>query len=123
MMCEGVLPDAVASRVVQVMSISGVHDLRPLLNTEINQDLRLTLEEAMRESPALLLPRKTARFVAAVGGDERPEFIRQNDLLANIWHGAGVEIEEMHLAGLHHFDVIEELERPDGRLLQQILAD
>ncbi|MBF9027526.1 alpha/beta hydrolase fold domain-containing protein [Rhodobacterales bacterium FZCC0188] len=123
MMCEGVLPDTVAARVVQVMSISGVHDLRPLLNTEINQDLRLTLEEAMRESPALLLPRKTARFVAVVGGDERPEFIRQNDLLANIWHGAGVEIEAMHLAGLHHFDVIEELERPDGRLLQQILAD
>ena len=122
-MCEGVLPDAVASRVVQVMSISGVHDLRPLLRTEINQDLRLSFEEAVRESPALLVPRNTVRFVAAVGGDERPEFIRQNDLLANIWHGEGVEIKAIRLAGLHHFDVIEELERTEGQLFQQLLGN
>lgn len=120
--CTDMLPESVARRVVHILSISGLHDLRPLLHTEMNVDLRLTLEEATRESPALLLPRADFQITAAVGGHERPEFIRQNDLLANMWLGAGCEIEGIHLAGLHHFDVIEALEHPDGRLLRHFLS-
>lgn len=120
--CANVLPEAVAQRVEHILSISGLHDLRPLLHTQMNADLRLTLDEATRESPALLMPRAALRITAAVGGHERPEFMRQTDLLANIWLGAGCEIEAMHLPGLHHFDVIEALEHPDGRLLQKFLG-
>jgi arylformamidase len=40
---------------------------------------------------------------AWVGGDERPEFIRQSQLLAEAWDNAKVFVDE----GRHHFDVIE----------------
>src|SRR5262249_3190654 len=48
------LPPAVQTRVRHTVSISGVHDLRPLLKTTMNKTLRVDAAEAARESPALL---------------------------------------------------------------------
>ena len=122
MICEGVLPDEVAERIVHVMSISGLHDLRPLRQTAMNHTLGLTETEAISESPALLNPRAGARVSCVVGADERPEFRRQNALLANIWHGLGAETSAVELAGEHHFSVIAGLEHPDGHLTEILLT-
>ncbi len=105
------------SRIAKVLSISGIHDLRPLLNTVINQELQLDLSEARRESPALLEPIPNTELVCWVGGDERPEFLRQSELLANIWHGRGVQTAEVILPGLHHFNVIDKLQSHRGDFL------
>ncbi|NKX45147.1 alpha/beta hydrolase [Roseicyclus persicicus] len=121
MVCEGVLEDAVAARIGHVLSVSGVHDLRPLLRTGMNATLRLDAAEAAAESPALLLPRPGVRVTCAVGADERPEFRRQTDLLANVWWGLGAETRAVHLPGLHHFDVIDGLAAPDGALTRLLL--
>lgn len=111
--CEdAVLPEAVAARVRRVISISGVHDLRPLLRTAINADLRLDAAEAAAESPALRLPREDVQVQVWVGADERPEFVRQSALLANIWTGLGGDTSFTIMPGRHHFDVIEELAEP-----------
>lgn len=122
MVCAGVLPETVAARIVHVLSVSGVHDLRPLLRTGMNATLRLDMAEAQAESPALLLPRDGVRVTCAVGGNERPEFIRQTDLLANIWHGLGADTASLHLPGLHHFDVIDGLAAADGALTRVLLG-
>lgn len=122
MVCEGVLPDAVAGRIAHVMSISGVHDLRPLLRTKMNDTLRLTLHEAEQESPALLIPRKSSRVTCLVGANERPEFRRQNALLANIWHGLGADTEAIELPDEDHFTIIAELEHRDGVLTRLLLG-
>lgn len=114
--CAGALPAALAARVSHVLSISGVHDLRPLLNTTMNRTLCLTGAEAAAESPALLSPAEGLRLTAVVGARERPEFLRQTDLLANVWTGLGADCAALHLPGRHHFDVIEGLEAPDGPL-------
>ena len=88
MVCaDSPLLDSVRQRIKSVMSISGLHDLRPLMNTAMNDDLALDHVEAASESPALLEPLSGIRISCWVGGDERPEFLRQNDLLANIWRG------------------------------------
>lgn len=108
------LEPQILSRIKRVISISGVHDLRPLLNIVQNETINLDADEAHRESPALLQPHLNIPVDCIVGGDELPEFIRQNDLLANIWRGMGVETSSHHLAGKHHFDVIDNLENPDG---------
>jgi arylformamidase len=79
------LASKTVERVKRVVSISGVHDLRPLLLTSMKAPLRLDEEEARRESPALLEPVAGVNLVAWVGGAERAEFRRQNTLLANIW--------------------------------------
>ena len=112
------LPDAVSGRIVNTVSISGVHDLRPLMRTAMNETLQLDEETAWAESPALLRPLDGARLTCWVGADERPEFIRQNALLANIWTGLGAETQEVVEPGRHHFDVIEGLEAPDSPLMR-----
>lgn len=122
MLCEGVLPEEVAARVVHVLSISGVHDLRPLLCTKMNDTLRLTEDEAAQESPALLIPREGTRLTCVVGAEERPEFLRQTALLANIWHGLGAETAAIALPGENHFSIIAGLERPDGALTTLLLG-
>ncbi|MEM7524825.1 MAG: alpha/beta hydrolase [Pseudomonadota bacterium] len=117
MMCADtpVSPD-LAARIERVVSISGVHDLRPLLRLRLNGDLRLDAAEADAESPALLSPRSDARLICHAGAEERPEFRRQSALLANIWRGLGVDTVAEETAGRHHFDVIDGLADPDHPL-------
>ena len=123
MVCEDApLPASVSGRLAGGLSISGVHDLRPLLRTAINDDLRLDRAEAAAESPALLCPREDVPVTCWVGADERPEFRRQNALLANIWTGCGVETRAHEEPGRHHFDVIDSLAEPDSSLVDALLG-
>ncbi|MDP3340018.1 alpha/beta hydrolase [Frigidibacter sp.] len=110
------LPEAVVARVEHVLSISGVHDLRPLLATQMNDVLGLTLEEARAESPALAEPRPGTRLTAWVGAAERPEFRRQSALIANAWAGFDTEMRLVEVPGRHHFDVIADLASPVSAL-------
>jgi len=87
--------------------------------TAMNRVLRLTDEEAARESPALLQPIDGARVTAWVGANERPELIRQSELLAMNWPGAAMH----RAAGRHHFDVIDGLLDPDDPLTRTLVAD
>jgi acetyl esterase/lipase len=115
------LPADVSRRVRRVVSISGLHDLRPLLRTKLNDDLRMSEAEAAAESPALKVPASEARVICWVGADERPEFIRQSELLANIWTGFGIETSVHCAAGKHHFDVIDGLGAPASPLCSALL--
>ncbi|MBP2305461.1 alpha/beta hydrolase fold domain-containing protein [Azospirillum melinis] len=116
------LSDDVRARVEHVVSISGLHDLRPLLNTRMNATLRLDEVEAVAESPALLRPQPGVGITCWVGADERPEFVRQTELLANIWLGLGVATGLRLAAGRHHFDVIDDLADPDSDLVAALLG-
>jgi len=119
MLCEdSPLPRSVLSRVEKVVSISGLHDLRPLLKTGMNRSFRMTEEDAAAESPALKKPRKDCPVVAWVGGEELPEFLRQSDLLAGAWPHT-VCIRD---AGRHHFNVIDGLKDPGSSLISRLLG-
>ena len=123
MVCEDVdLPRPVADRVARVLSISGVHDLRPLMRTRMNKVLGLDEAEAKAESPALARPREGARVICCAGGAELPEFRRQNALLANIWAGLGADTECWELPGKNHFTVIEPLADPESALTRAWLG-
>jgi arylformamidase len=116
------LPQGVQARIAHVLTVSGVHDLRPLLRTAINADLRLDPAEAQGESPALQEPLPGTRLTAWVGAGERPEFIRQTELIANIWTGLGAATRTVHDPGRHHFDVIDGLGEPDSPILRDWLG-
>ncbi|MBP2297374.1 alpha/beta hydrolase [Azospirillum picis] len=123
MVCAGgPLAPAVRERIGPVLSISGLHDLRPLLNTRMNGTLGLDEAEAEAESPALSRPLPGAAVTCWVGGRERPEFIRQTDLLANVWRGLGAATAAFHAPGRHHFDVIDDLMDPASDLMAALLA-
>ena len=101
-------PD-LSARIDRTLSISGVHDLRPLRHTRMNATLGLDGAEAALESPALLRPTATARLTCWVGGGERPEFLRQARLMARRWHGsADCVVDGMH----SHFSVLDGLRDP-----------
>lgn len=116
------LPAEVAARIAHVVSISGVHDLRPLLRTGMNATLALDPSEARAESPALLEPIDGARVTVWVGDAERPEFVRHTTLLANVWTGLGADMRQVKDSRRHHFDVIDGLCTPDHALTRCLLS-
>lgn len=123
MICaDSPLARPVLGRIVNTVSISGLHDLRPLLATGMNAILRLDEAEAMRQSPALLRPAPEKRVVAWVGAGERPEFVRQNRLIGLLWDGFGIETSVHEEAGRHHFDVIDGLEDLDHPLMTALIG-
>ena len=110
MLCEDTpLAGEVLARVQNTLSISGLHDLRPLLHTKMNETLRMDASEARLESAALHGPCQASPLTAWVGGGERPEFIRQAKLMALMWEGLDVPTR-LHIDRAHnHFTVLEGL--------------
>jgi arylformamidase len=116
------LPELVRARITKTVSLSGLHDLRPLMRTVMNDQLQIDRQEAWRESPVLLEPMHDARLTCWVGASERSEFIRQNMLLANIWKGLGAETDIFEEPDRHHFDVLDGLADPHHPLTQTLLS-
>jgi acetyl esterase/lipase len=117
------LPEPVRGRIGNTVPISGVHDLRPLMKTSMNAELRIDRAEALAESPALLEPMDGARITCWVGGGERSEFIRQNALLANAWTGLGAATAVVEEPDRHHFTIIDGLADPAHPLTRTLLAE
>lgn len=104
-----------AQLVSGAMSISGLFDLEPLRHTPFLQgDLKLTPASVRRLSPAFF-PRPKARLYAVVGAAESDEFLRQNQLIRDVWGPTAVPVCET-VPGCNHFDVLESLVEPGGRL-------
>ncbi|WP_163851453.1 alpha/beta hydrolase [Pseudooceanicola aestuarii] len=123
MMChDSPLPPQVQARLAHVVSISGLHDLRPMLNTTRNAQLQLDLTTAEAASPALKRPLPGVDLTAWVGGGERQEFLRQTQLLPNIWHGLGARTAAVVEPDRHHFNVIDGLADPHSPLTRRALA-
>lgn len=117
------LAPEIRQRIRNVVSISGLHDLRPLLLTAMNERLRLDEAEALAESPALLRPMANARITCWVGGTERAEFLRQNALLANIWTGLGATTAAIVEPNRHHFDILDGLTDANHPLTRTLLSE
>jgi acetyl esterase/lipase len=113
MLCDD-MPE-VAQRAV---SISGLHDLRPLLATRMNDTLGLTPDSARAESVALRRPRAGVSLTAWVGGHERPEFLRQAALMREAWPGTTFVVDGQ----CHHFIVIAGLQDAESPLTRSVLA-
>jgi len=116
------LSERAAGRLARVVPISGLFDLRPLLRLALNADLRLDAAEAAAESPALLAPRPGAAAHVWVGADERPEFVRQSALIANIWTGLRAEMTLTVEPGRNHYSVVEALADPQSPLVAALIG-
>jgi pimeloyl-ACP methyl ester carboxylesterase len=68
------------------LSISGLHDLEPMMHTPFLQPtLQLTPEQVEQASPARLPAPRAGTLYSVVGGEESPEFQRQNRLIQEAW--------------------------------------
>jgi arylformamidase len=110
--------------VTGAVSLSGIHDLEPLLLYSLNSDFRFDLDEAWRLSPALLRPQTAAPILAAVGADETSEFVRQTDLLWDGWPAnrpPGAQ-QALHVPARHHYSVVLDYAEADSALTRATLA-
>lgn len=100
----------------KALSISGLYDLTPLRKTTFLQDsLKLTAVHAQMASPALWPRPKKGVLYTVAGGDESPEFLRNNRLIHQTWGPKTVPVCE-DLPGLNHFNIVTELTKKGTRL-------
>jgi arylformamidase len=106
------------------VSLSGVHDLAPMVQYSFNADFRLDEREATRLSPAHLAPCCRAPLVLAVGAGETPEFVRQTQILWDAWPAnrpAG-ESGPLLIRERNHFNVVVDFSDPGSELTRGTLA-
>ncbi|MDI1327610.1 MAG: alpha/beta hydrolase [Brevundimonas sp.] len=114
-------------RVSAAVAISGIFDLRPLLQTSLNTALDLDEREGAALSPVFWpvpngsTPGGTV-LDCVVGGDESSEFLRQSRMMADHWAANGVETRYETLPGLNHFTVLDPLFDPDSALVKRIVG-
>lgn len=113
-----VLPDDVRARIVRVAPISPVADLRPLLETTMNEQLRLDPAEAQAETVTNKPEPQGIDVRIWVGARERPVFLEQAAALSKAWNAPQVVVPEKH-----HFDVIEALEHVDSDLVRFLTGE
>ena len=113
-----------ASPIAGGVSLSGVHDLAPLVFSSYNVDLRLDDAEALRMSPVEYEPRVDAPLVIAVGADETSEFVRQSQLMFDAWprqRPRGMR-GPLAIAKRHHFNVVLDYTDPQSALTRSTVA-
>jgi arylformamidase len=105
------------------VAISGVFDVAPLIPTSINDLVHLDATSALAASPLLWPPPPKGRtLVAAVGGDESSEFLRQSRVIAQAWAQAGLKTECLIVPGTDHFTVVDELTKPNSALFNRVVT-
>ena len=103
------------------LAISALHDLEPIMRTpHLQETLQLTPQQVAQASPSRLPAPRSGILYSVVGGEESPEFHRQNRLVQEAWGPRRVPVCES-LPGLHHFSVLEALVEPSHRLHQLAL--
>lgn len=116
----GSVPEDVVTR---AFALSGLYDLEPLVPLDINDDLRLTPEDAREVSPIHWpAPRAGLKFVAAVGAEETDVFIEQSRNLAQAWNEAGIETEFLEVPGCNHFSIVDAVASEGSMLFERLVT-
>jgi arylformamidase len=111
-----------ADLVCAAYAISGVFDLLPLISTSLNEALRLDADTARAASPLYWPPPPTDRtFVAAVGGLESREFLRQSHDMARAWSCAGIKAESAVVPDRNHFTILDEIAGRESAMLVRLV--
>ena len=103
------LPDGL---VRSALSISGLHDLEPVMHAPfLQQSLHLTEQHVQDASPARLQAPAQGLLYSVAGADESEEFARQARLIQDAW-GTHVVPRCQILPGLNHFSILDALTKP-----------
>jgi len=108
-------------------SVSGLHDLEPIRLSYLNEQLGLKAEDVAGLSPLTLAQglrageRRLPPLIAAVGGDEGPEYLRQRDAMVAALKAARQPVESVDVPGGNHFTALEAFGDPHHPLCQAML--
>jgi arylformamidase len=115
---RGLSPDAIAA----IVALSGVYDLTPLIDTPLNDNLRLTLSAARAASPLFRARGDLPPALFAVGAAETPAFRAQNEAMRAAWAAHGNTAEALIVEGADHFSLLRGLTTPGAPLLATVVA-
>jgi arylformamidase len=99
--------------VTYAFPISGLFDLAPIAQTNLNEKLQLTFDEIDAYSPLRHISAGTPMTVA-VGGAELPELLRQSREYASACAAVDARVAYLEVPGLTHFPVCDDLADPSG---------
>lgn len=88
------------------VSVSGLFNLLPLIDTTINEKIGMDSEAARRNSPMFMEPATIAPLALFWGSDETDAFRRQSVAMAEIWAKKGVATLSEAVPGVNHFTVL-----------------
>lgn len=107
-----------ADLVKGVCAISGLFDLEPIRLCYLNEVLGLDAAQARRNSPLHLPPGRAPCPVAvAVGETETAAFHEHSRAYADKLRAAGWPCELVVQPGMHHFEIVMSMARPDDALV------
>lgn len=99
------------------LSISGIHDLIPIMHAQfLNSVLQLNEERALALSPINLRPSTKTPLCTAVGANEKAEYLRQAQALNASW-SANLK-ETLIVPNTNHFTILERLIDPSHALFK-----
>ncbi|MEI7605004.1 MAG: alpha/beta hydrolase [Chloroflexota bacterium] len=117
----GRIRDDVRARIAGLMLISGAYDLAPIAESYVNDAVRMSEQDALQLSPALLEPLRDIPVHVAVGARESEEFHRNAALLTERWSPYLRALVSETIADRDHFDILEEMDTPGGALVAPLL--
>jgi arylformamidase len=100
--------------VVAAYAISGLFDLGPLVETSINNALRLDHASARAASPLFWTVPLRGSLDAVVGENESAEYFRQSRTIVDRWGAAGVATRFGVVPDANHFTAIAPLADPQS---------
>jgi acetyl esterase/lipase len=103
------------------VGISGVYELGPIRDTDLNTALKLSDEEIATLSP-LRLPPSEKPFSIAYGTAELPALVEDSRQLHRLRATSHAPGWLLPIAGANHFTVLNALSAPNGEILAAILA-
>jgi arylformamidase len=115
---QALYPKAPADLIPAGFAISGVFDLRPLVNFSLNQDLRLSAEDAARLSPMLWSVPHGRTLDVTVGDLESAAFKNQSRTMVETWQ-AKAATRYAEFPG-NHFTVIDAMAGPDSAMTARV---
>lgn len=117
----GLAGEAAASAVAGAVLVSGVYDLAPVAASYVNDLAHLDDDEVAQLSPLAALPWRDVPMHVLVGADEPDQFRRQSAALVDHWRAALTRLTACCADGRDHFDVLDELTRPESTAFRAVL--
>lgn len=117
---SAVAPDLPPRLVTAAYAISGIFNLKPLTETSINADLRLSFDESEHESPFFWPAPSGLVLDAVVGGLESDEYLKQSRRIVDVWGLSGAVTQYGEIAGANHFTVLDGLSDPANPMTTRI---
>jgi arylformamidase len=102
--------------------LSGMYELFPVMKSARGRYVHLTPDEIDQLSPLRHMDCLPCPVLVANGSKESPEFKRQGETFAQVLAGMGLLEARVTVQGLNHFELVNELDRPDTAISRAVLT-